>query len=103
MSSTSKNLRLVSIALAYLFSLEIKTFSRFIDSMDISLAVAACLEESLSFHDDDDDDNDDDNNNDDEDKHKQDEDQEREQKIKAMFFMHALVSFGRNFRACKLV
>jgi len=82
MSSTSKNLRLVSIALAYLFSLEIKTFSRFIDSMDISLAVAACLEESLSFHDDDDDDNDDDNNNDDEDKHKQDEDQEREQKIK---------------------
>ena len=22
---------------------------------------------------------------------------------KAMFFMHALVSFGRNFRACKLV
>ena len=44
-SATDAKLRLAAIALAYLFSLEIKTFSRVLDSMDIALGVAACVDE----------------------------------------------------------
>ena len=48
-SATDAKLRLAAIALAYLFSLEIKTFSRVLDSMDIALGVAACVDEANFF------------------------------------------------------
>ena len=48
-SATDAKLRLAAIALAYLFSLEIKTFSRVLDSMDIALSVAACVDEANFF------------------------------------------------------
>ena len=48
-SAADAKLRLAAIALAYLFSLEIKTFSRVLDSMDIALGVAACVDEANFF------------------------------------------------------
>jgi len=48
-SATDANLRLAAIALAYLFSLEIKTFSRALDEMDIAVGVAACVDEANFF------------------------------------------------------
>ena len=48
-SAAEAKLRLAAIALAYLFSLEIKTFSRVLDSMDIALGVAACVDEANFF------------------------------------------------------
>jgi len=48
-SATDANLRLATIALAYLFSLEIKTFSRALDEMDIAVGVAACVDEANFF------------------------------------------------------
>jgi hypothetical protein len=48
-SATDANLRLAAIALAYLFSLEIKTFSRALDETDIAVGVAACVDEANFF------------------------------------------------------